>query len=160
MSIEPSDFRRVLGSFASGVTVVTTVPADGRPVGITVSSFASVSLTPALVSYNLDIEAKRYHAFADAERYAINILAAGQDGISNRFARVNGVDPFDDTAWTQGPDGVPLLTGALGWIACQRWACYPGGDHAILVGRVQALDCAAAAPLLYFRGRYGGFQAT
>jgi 3-hydroxy-9,10-secoandrosta-1,3,5(10)-triene-9,17-dione monooxygenase reductase component len=157
MPIEPSDFRRVLGSFASGVTVVTTVPADGRPVGITVSSFASVSLTPALVSYNLDIEAQRYHAFADADRYAINILASDQDGVSSRFARLTAADPFAEVAWIAGPDGVPLITGALGWIACRRWACYPGGDHAILVGRVEALDCSEGAPLLYFRGRYGDF---
>ncbi|MDX2101906.1 MAG: flavin reductase [Alphaproteobacteria bacterium] len=157
MTLDAAMFRRVLGGFASGVTVVTTRTGADQPVGLTVSSFASLSLAPPLVSFNVALSSNRHDPLVAAPAFCVNILAADQAEVSNRFARVGGEDPFANTPWHAGPEGQPVLEGALGWLVCRRWACYAGGDHSILVGEVVALDTTEQAPLLYFRGRYGAF---
>lgn len=152
------EFRRALSHFASGVTVVTTLDAAGRPVGLTASAFTSVSLTPPLVLVCVAHSAQSYPAMREAGRFAVNILAAGQEPLSQRFATSgDGAEKFAGLGWRQGALGVPLLDGTLAHLECRTAHAYPGGDHTIFVGQVEAACCAADAPepLLYFRGRYG-----
>ena len=133
------DFRNALGQFATGVTVVTTVDAQGQPVGMTVSSFNSVSLDPALVLWSLGKHAGCFPAFAQASHYAIHVLASHHQELALQFAR-RGVD-------------VPLLDDALATFECRARSQYAEGDHLILVGEVLACHHAAhPEPLLYHRG--------
>jgi len=156
--VDPEQFRRTLGSLAAGVCVATTRNGEGRPVGVTVSSFTSVSLDPPLVLFCLDRGSLSHAAFTGAGHWAVNLLAAGQQGASDRFAF--GPDPFAGTGWAPGLHGVPLLDGALGAVECAAHARHDGGDHSILVGLVLRARTAGGAPLLYWRGRYGGFTGT
>lgn len=159
--LSPDDFRRGLSHFASGVTVVTTRDRDGRPAGLTASAFTSVSLVPPLILVCVAQNAQSYPALRDSKGFAINILASGQEGISNRFASSKGVpaEKFDGVAHTAGTLGFPLLDGALACLECTTVHAYPGGDHTIFVGQVEAVRTHAdAEPLLYFRGRYGRVQ--
>lgn len=148
-------FRDALGRFATGVTVVTTRDPDGRPVGLTVNSFASVSLEPPLVSFCLDREAFSYPAFAESRSFAVNVLSAGQVDLSRTFAQASLADKFAAIATAEGATGCPLLPGALAQIECEIEMRHAAGDHVILIGRVVALEVAEdGLPLLYYRGRY------
>ncbi|MEQ8818108.1 MAG: flavin reductase family protein [Thalassobaculum sp.] len=158
MPIDPSDFRAVLGRYATGVTIVTTRGADSRPTGLTVNSFTSVSLDPPLVLFCLDRAAGSGPAFAAADCFAVNILAAGQAQKSARFA-----DPvaarFVDDGVTTWETGAPILSDALAALDCRVHARHDGGDHVILVGRVlRAQVMRDEAPLLYWRGDYRGLS--
>ena len=128
-------FRDALGQFATGVTVVTTVKADGAPVGITVNSFTSLSLTPPLVLWNLSRNSANWEAFQDAEHFAINVLAADQEPLALAFA-IPGGDPFAGLQVEKGEGGVPLLPGTLAQFECELRHRYPGGDHEMLIGEV------------------------
>ncbi|MCC7428509.1 MAG: flavin reductase family protein [Alphaproteobacteria bacterium] len=164
MSIPASLFRQVLGSFATGIVVVTARDADGLPLGVTVNSFTSVSLHPPLVLFCLDNASTTLAAFKAAGHFAINILREDQQAVSAHFARKGRAgDPagaFGAIAHHIGPhSGAALIENCLGHIECEREALLPGGDHTILLGRVLALSITEAAgttsrPLLYFRGRY------
>ncbi|HBW62346.1 flavin reductase family protein [Comamonas kerstersii] len=146
------DFRNALGQFATGVTVVTTVDAQGQPVGMTVSSFNSVSLDPALVLWSLGKHAGCFPAFAQASHYAIHVLASHHQELALQFAR-RGVDRFAGVAWHANAQGVPLLDDALATFECRARSQYAEGDHLILVGEVLACHHAAhPEPLLYHRG--------
>lgn len=146
------DFRNALGQFATGVTVVTTVDAQHRPVGMTVSSFNSVSLNPALVLWSLGRSTGSYAAFAQCSHYAIHVLASDQKDLALQFSK-RGVDRFAGVAWQANAHGVPLLGGALATFECQARSQYLEGDHLIMVGQVLACRHAAhAAPLVYHRG--------
>jgi len=156
----PEEFRRVLGHFATGVTVVTTWDADGQPTGLTASSIASVSLHPPLVLTCVSHNSQSYPAFQTGDRFAINILAADQEAISRRFASstLSGLQKFEGVGYRQGALGLPILKDALAELECRIVHAYPGGDHTIYVGQVEAADCrgdAGLEPLLYYRGRYG-----
>jgi flavin reductase (DIM6/NTAB) family NADH-FMN oxidoreductase RutF len=158
--LAPGDFRRVLGHFATGVTVVTTCDAQGRPAGLTASAFTSVSLTPPLVLVCVARDAQSYAALSASDRFAVNILASGQEAVSQRFASppaANGWEKFEGVAHKPGTLGLPVLEGALAHLECSRVHAYPGGDHTIFVGQVEAAGCQSdgAEPLLYYRGRYG-----
>jgi flavin reductase (DIM6/NTAB) family NADH-FMN oxidoreductase RutF len=147
------DFRNALGQFATGVTVVTTADDQGRPVGMTVSSFNSVSLQPALVLWSLGCHAGSYPVFAQCTHYAIHVLAAHDKPLALQFAQ-RGVDRFAGIAWQPNAQGVPVLEGALATFECRARSQYREGDHLILVGEVLACRHAAhATPLLYHRGR-------
>ena len=161
--LSPDDFRRGLGSFASGVTVVTTRDGEGRPAGLTASAFTSVSLVPPLILVCVAQNAQSYPALRDSKGFAVNILAGGQEGISNRFASSKGTsaEKFDGVPHSVGALGFPLLAGALAHLECSTVHAYPGGDHTIFVGQVEAVRTQAdpaVEPLLYFRGRYGRVQ--
>lgn len=152
--VSPGDFRDVLGNYATGVTVVTTRTSDGEPVGLTVNSFTSVSLDPPLVLFCLDREAGSLPAFETAQGFAVNILSADQTAVSNRFA-----DPlaarFDGEEVADWSTGAPILEEALAALDCTVHARHDGGDHVILVGRVQRLAVLADdEPLIYWRGSY------
>lgn len=151
--VATDQFRHVLGHFASGVTLVTTLDADGRPSGLTASAFTSVSLDPPLVLVCVDHKAHSYPALRDAGRFAVNILHAGQESLSRRFA-TSRLDKFDGVAYGPSPLGLPWITGAHAQIDCATVSAHVEGDHTILVGRVEHAATAAAEPLLYYRGRY------
>ncbi|MGE0717663.1 MAG: flavin reductase family protein [Alphaproteobacteria bacterium] len=157
MPVDPRAFRNVMGSFATGVAVATTRTAAGRPVGVTVSSFTSLSLDPPLVLFCLEWSAETWPAFRDHSHFAVNMLAEDQAGLSARFASV-GIDRWGGVAHESGPDGCPLLPGIVGWVVCRRQTVHEGGDHAIIVGRAERLERdPGRAPLLHFRGTYGRF---
>jgi flavin reductase (DIM6/NTAB) family NADH-FMN oxidoreductase RutF len=153
------DFRHVLGHFASGVTVITTRDAKGQPAGLTASAFTSVSLTPPMILVCVAHNAQSYEALRSSDRFAVNILAAGQEALSNRFATKSSTnaEKFEGVAHKPGALGLPLLAEALAHLECSTAHAYPGGDHTIFVGQVEAAstrDGEASEPLLYYRGRY------
>jgi flavin reductase (DIM6/NTAB) family NADH-FMN oxidoreductase RutF len=153
-SFEAAHFREALSTFATGVTVVTAVDATGRRVGLTANSFNSVSLEPPLVLWSLSRGASSMPAFTRGSRYAINILAADQRSIAERFAMKN-VDRFDGVAWHEGVTGAPILDGAVAVFECFNRSQYVEGDHVIFVGEVEHCDRrAGAAPLIFHGGRY------
>ncbi|HET7023943.1 MAG TPA: flavin reductase family protein [Gemmatimonadales bacterium] len=152
---DPADFRRLLGHFATGVTVLTTRAPGGGPAGMTVNSLASVSLLPPLLSVSIDRTADVHDVLVHASRFVVNILDAGQEGLSRRFAQSES-DRFAGVGWHPSTDGEPVLDGALAHIECEHFAVHPGGDHTILVGRVTGGATRGGSPLLYYRGGYTG----
>ena len=153
MKIDPLALRAALGQYATGVTVVTTHDRDGRPVGLTVNSFASVSLDPPLVLWSLALSSSRLPAFKACRHFAVNVLAADQLELSNHFA-MTGIDKFADLAWSPGLGGVPLLEGCCARFECHSEAQHEGGDHLIFVGRVERFMRDERAPLLFHGGAY------
>jgi 3-hydroxy-9,10-secoandrosta-1,3,5(10)-triene-9,17-dione monooxygenase reductase component len=147
-------FRDVLGRFASGVTVVTGT-SDGRPVGLTCQSFASVSLDPPLVLFVAARTSRAWPLIQRSGHFCVNVLAAGQASLSNVMAS-RGADKFAGVSWAPAPaSGSPVLDGVMGYVDCTIHAVHEAGDHHIVVGRV--LDLASTEltePLLFFRGRY------
>jgi len=147
--------RDAFGQFATGVTVVTTVDAAGKPVGLTANSFASVSLEPALVSWCVDKSSTRFREFAEAEYYSISVLTAEQEGLSNLFASRSWDDAvFNDTTWYEGHHKVPQLPGCMARFHCKTEYVYEGGDHLIIVGAVEDYDIDPQQPLLFVQGAY------
>ena len=152
--VDPQAMREVLGHFASGVTVVTALTADG-PAGFTCQSFSSLSLDPPLVAFAPARTSRTWPALRTIGRFCVNVLAEGQDAVSGNFAR-SGVDKFDEVPWSPSAHGSPVLDGVVAWIDAELWAEYDGGDHSIVVARV--LDLGAEPdrrPLLFHRGVYG-----
>jgi flavin reductase (DIM6/NTAB) family NADH-FMN oxidoreductase RutF len=155
--IAPDEFRRVLGHFATGVTVVTTVDAGRRPTGLTVSAFASLSLDPPLILVCVDHKSQTYSALMERGGFAVNVLGTGHESISRRFATTT-TDKFDGVAYAESPLGLPLIEGALAHLECTTVSTHVEGDHTILVGRVERTSLGDGEPLLYFRGKYGRLQ--
>ncbi|WP_106397889.1 flavin reductase family protein [Actinocorallia populi] len=155
--VEPGEFRRALGSHAAGVVVVTGT-AEGEPVGLTATSFSSVSLDPPLVSFYASHGTSTGPRLLRSPWFAINVLAEGQHELAARFAR-RGEDRFAGTAWRLGEQGVPLLEGAAARLVCRRGNTVDIGDHSLVVGLVTAAEVADLPPLLYLRGGFGRFTA-
>ena len=151
--IDPKLLRAALGTFATGVTVVTTMDADGTAHGFTANSFTSVSLSPPLVLVCPARTSKSLVAMQASGVFAVNVLSEEQRTTSNLFASKTD-DKFANLDWTAGTTGAPLLAGSAGWFDCTIEDTYPGGDHMIIVGRVRAFGEDALAPLGYFRGSY------
>ena len=150
-----------MAQFASGVTIVTAWDGGQQPVGLTASAFTSVSLSPPLLLVCVAHNAQSYASLRGAGRFAVNILSAGQETLSNRFATstINGAEKFVGVAYRPGRLGLPVLDDAVAQIECSTVHAYPGGDHTIFVGRVEAVETRTETePLLYFRGRYGRVQ--
>lgn len=150
-----ADFRRALGAFATGVTIVTTSAANGDPVGVTASSFNSVSVDPPLVLWSLAKSAKAYSVFEGARHFAIHVLADDQMPLANIFAR-SGFDKFAAIDWSCNRFGVPIFDHYVALFESQVLHRYEGGDHVILVGEVVAFDRRNIAPLLFYGGAYAG----
>ncbi|MFC1672791.1 flavin reductase family protein [Pseudomonadota bacterium] len=150
--IDERSFRQAMGSFATGVCVITTQRADGEAVGMTVNSFSSVSLAPPLVLFCLGQDSPRGHAMIEAGRFNVNILAADQVAASNHFAKPGeGIAP--EGGHSPADNGCPSLHGAVSVIECDLETTHPGGDHTIIVGRVTRLTTdMERQPLLYARG--------
>ncbi|MBI4985021.1 MAG: flavin reductase family protein [Rhodocyclales bacterium] len=156
MNLDPIALRAALGQYATGVAVVTTVEPDGNPVGLTINSFASVSLAPPLVLWSLGLASNCLSAFQNCSHFAITVLAADQVEISNRFASVAAQHRFTGLAWTPGLGGAPVLDGGCAVFECRNEARHAGGDHLILVGRVERFSRSEKPPLLFHGGRYRG----
>ena len=157
MSVTQEAFRAALGSFASGVTVVTTKDVRGKLLGITVSAFCSVSLEPPMVLICIEKTAGSHYAFEESNVFVVNILREGEAVMSERFASLHE-DKFAGLDFQRGMDGVPVLSDALAVLECRVKFSYHGGDHSIFVGEVENVKVDNGDPLLYFRGHYGKFE--
>jgi 3-hydroxy-9,10-secoandrosta-1,3,5(10)-triene-9,17-dione monooxygenase reductase component len=153
-TIDSKQFRKALGSFTTGVTVVTTRGVEGEDVGLTANSFNSVSLDPPMVLWSLDRKSSSAAAFLAAEHFAVHILASDQEHVSNQFAK-RGIDRFAGLAVERGHGDVPLLAGCSARFECRALYRHDGGDHVIFVGEVVAFDSFGRAPLVFHAGNYG-----
>ncbi|MCU0625717.1 MAG: flavin reductase family protein [Gemmatimonadaceae bacterium] len=153
MPVDKDTFRATLGRFASGITIVTAVDADGRDHGMTVSAFTSLSLEPPLVLTCIARNASVFAALTAATHIGINILAADQEPLSRRFASRDG-DRFDGVGYVRGDTGVALLADALANLECRVLERHDGGDHVILVAQVEHAQVREGQPILYYRGGY------
>ena len=151
--IDPREFRSALGMFATGVTVVTTVTTEGRPIGLTCNSFSSVSLKPPLILWSLSLYSPNLQSFLQAPYFAVNILAAEQEELSKRFASPMK-DRFADLEWSAGEGGIPLITGSAAQLQCRNETRHYSGDHVVLIGQVLQFSYRDAEPLVFVRGRY------
>jgi flavin reductase (DIM6/NTAB) family NADH-FMN oxidoreductase RutF len=152
-------FRQALGTFPTGVAVVTASPEAGHAMGITVNSFTSVSLDPPLVLWCLDRKSDRYGPFTEARHHTISVLGTAHESVSSRLAR-QGAHSLDGIALIPTECGPPALADALAVFECERHAVHEAGDHAILVGRVlRFARREAGAPLVFFQGKYGALAS-
>ncbi|WP_431221806.1 p-hydroxyphenylacetate 3-hydroxylase reductase component [Serratia sp. L9] len=152
-ALDPRAFRRALGNFATGVTVVTAATTEGARVGVTANSFNSVSLDPPLILWSIDKRSGSYSVFEQASHFAINVLAADQIDVSNRFARPSE-DKFAGIEVDIGAGGAPLLADCAARFQCEKYQQVDGGDHWIMIGKVVAFDDLGRAPLVYHQGAY------
>ncbi len=149
------EFRRALGQFPTGVTIITTADKNGELVGVTANSFNSVSMEPALVLWSVAKTARSAEIFEQTEYFSVNILGKNQTELSNKFAK-SGSDKFDNTAYTSGLGDAPLLDGCAANFQCKTWRCYDGGDHTIIIGEVMAyMQNPSVMPLVFTRGNLG-----
>jgi flavin reductase (DIM6/NTAB) family NADH-FMN oxidoreductase RutF len=151
--LDTREFRRALGTFATGVTVITTIRADGEPVGLTANSFNSVSLDPPLVLWSLALRSPSLNVFEQASHFAVNVLAADQVHVSQRFASPVP-DKFADVGWRRGLAQLPVLDGVVARLECANTVRHLSGDHVIFIGQVERFAYEAKPPLLYCHGRY------
>lgn len=148
------NLRSTLGSFATGITVVTARAPDGEPVGLTISSFNSVSLEPPLILWSLSDNSPSLEVFRRASHYAVNVLSREQQWLSDRFA-ARGKDRFAGLPLRDGLGGAPLLADCCAWFECANATQYPGGDHLIFIGRVERFaQGESESPLIFHNGRY------
>lgn len=154
MSLDTRDFRRALGKFATGVTVVTTRDAEGEHFGVTASSFNTVSMDPPLILWSIDKGAYSLAAYRDADHFVVNVLGNDQVEISNRFAS-RGEDKFAGIGIEEGVGGVAKVKNAAAHFECRTWNVYEGGDHLIIVGEVVRYGYRdAGSALVFHNGRY------
>ena len=151
--IDTARLRNALGSFATGVTIVTTRDADGVDRGVTANSFTSVSLEPPLVLWSLGKRSSSLEAFMRAEYFAVNVLAEGQEPLSDRFSS-RGVDRVAGLEIVRGRQGLALLNGCASQFECRVHRRHEGGDHWIFVGEVECFRNFERLPLLFHGGRY------
>jgi flavin reductase (DIM6/NTAB) family NADH-FMN oxidoreductase RutF len=156
--IDPRDFRNALGTYATGVTIITAADGEGKPYGITCNSFASVSLNPPLVLWSLVLYSSSLSAFQNASHFAVNVLGISQQTLANRFAKSSD-DKFAGVDWKPGLGGAPLLAESVANFQCRAANRYYGGDHVIFLGAVEAYSYNGKEPLLFAHGGYGRFVA-
>jgi flavin reductase (DIM6/NTAB) family NADH-FMN oxidoreductase RutF len=157
--IDPRDFRNALGTFATGVTIITAAGADGKPYGLTCNSFASVSLNPPLVLWSLGMFSQALGIFQNASHFAVNVLGASQQAMATKFAK-SSEDKFAGVEWIPGLGNAPLLADCVANFQCRAANRYYGGDHVIFLGAVEAYSYNRQEPLLFARGGYGRFFGT
>lgn len=153
MNFDSRQLRQVLGAFPTGVTVVTTLDAAGKPYGVTANSFSSVSLDPPLVLWSQSNSSSSHLAFRESERFVVNVMADDQVHVANQFAK-SGVDKFSGIAVREGLGGVPIIEGTAAYLECTKVAAYPGGDHTIFLGRIEHLEKSGRNSLAFGNGRY------
>jgi flavin reductase (DIM6/NTAB) family NADH-FMN oxidoreductase RutF len=157
--MDASEFRRVMGHFPTGVTVVTTRQPDGRACGLTVNAFCSVSLDPPLVLVCVERDADSHDCIGAAGFFAVNVLGEEKgEVLSRRFATFEIDDKFEGVPFGEHRTGAPVLEAALAWADCLVVESYPAGDHTIFLGQVLAADAVDGSPLVYYRGGYGSFH--
>ena len=152
-AIDPRELRDVLGCFATGVAIVTSIGDAGRPVGMTINSFSSVSLDPPLVLWSIGLNTPSRRAYAAHPSFAINIMCSQSKDMSLHFARPSD-EKFADVDWAPGHNGVPVLGGALATLECKVHDRVISGDHEIFIGRVVRLCQKSGDPLLFHRGKF------
>ncbi|PDT88163.1 nitrilotriacetate monooxygenase [Bradyrhizobium sp. Y36] len=157
-SIDPRDFRNALGTYATGVTIITAAAPDGKPYGLTCNSFASVSLNPPLVLWSLVVYSSSLTIFQNASHFTVNVLGASQQALASKFAKSSD-DKFTGVDWTPGLGKAPVLAESVANFQCRSVNRYYGGDHVIFLGAVEAYTYNAAEPLLFARGAFGRFLA-
>ena len=153
MTVDPKELRRVMGHFATGVTVITTKDIHGAPYGLTANAFMSLSLDPPLALISVDKTAQCYGCFDASKVFAVNFLSDEQEEISRRFA-TKGIDKFAGIQWREGSNGAALLAGVIGYVECRFKESHDGGDHAIIVGEIVNAGASGGRPLLFFQGKY------
>ncbi len=155
MSLNPREFRNALGRFATGVCVIAINPPDQKPFGMTVNSFASVSLDPPLVLWSLQKNSDCFSAFENAKQFSVNVLSSDQQAISNQYAKKHEHDLLEGT-YRQGRSGCVVLRDAMTSFECNLEAIHEGGDHVIIIGRVLEMNSHPAhrEPLVFFSGKY------
>lgn len=158
-SLDPRALRDAFGCFMTGVTVVTSRDAKGKPIGFTANSFSSVSMDPPLLLVSIANRSANLDSFTHAKGFAVNILSEGQKDVSATFARPSE-DRFASVYWRHGPVGSPLIAGVTAWFDCTLEKAIPAGDHTILLGRIGAFEAGAAPGLGYHRGAYFTPAAT
>jgi flavin reductase (DIM6/NTAB) family NADH-FMN oxidoreductase RutF len=156
-AIDPRDFRNALGTYATGVTIITATSGDGKPYGLTCNSFASVSLNPPLVLWSLGMFSQGLSIFQNASHFTVNVLGASQQALSNKFAK-SSEDKFAGVDWTPGLGNAPVLANCVANFQCRAANRYYGGDHIIFLGAVEAYAYNRQEPLLFARGSYGLFS--
>ena len=156
--VDDAQFKLAMSHFASGVTIVTT-EHEGKPYGLTVASFASLSLHPPLVIVCIEKSVKSHDAFVASRKFGVSILSSEQSDVSNRFASKKLDDKFAGAVTRRGELGVPLIEGALCTIECRVRDQLPGGDHSIFIGEVIDVRAREGAPLVYFRSGYHNLNA-
>jgi 3-hydroxy-9,10-secoandrosta-1,3,5(10)-triene-9,17-dione monooxygenase reductase component len=153
-SFDKRTLRDAFGSFATGVTIVTTGGPTGVDIGLTANSFSSVSLDPPMVLWSLARTSSNIDAFRNSAHFAVHILSADQEALSVRFAS-KGIDRFGGLALDRGPDSIPMLPDCMARFACKLAYQYEGGDHVIFVGEIVNFSHSARKPLVFHGGRYG-----
>jgi flavin reductase (DIM6/NTAB) family NADH-FMN oxidoreductase RutF len=157
--VSKDEFKAVMGSFAAGVTVITTVTDDGKLFGLTATAFSSLSLDPPLGLVCIDRRAASHDAIAESRRFAVNLLRAGQEELSNRFASRSD-DKFQGVAHRPGDvTGCPLFDDALAAMECRVVEVLAGGDHSIFVGELCSVRTGEGLPLVHWRGAYRGLAS-
>ena len=157
MPLSSQQLRKILGQFATGVTVVTMRLASGEPWGFTVNAFTSVSLTPPLVLVCVGHGSESFRAMSRAEYFAVNFLAEDQEELSRVFAS-RTPDRFENIPHRESSNGAPLLQDCLGFIECQKAASHEHGDHTIVIGEILTGEARAGAPLLFYGSSYGRME--
>jgi flavin reductase (DIM6/NTAB) family NADH-FMN oxidoreductase RutF len=153
LMVTSDKFRQVMGNFATGITVVTTLDRSGKPYGLTVNSFTSVSLDPVLVLVCLDNKLSGLQSFTESKHFGVSMLSDAQEDISRMFAKKDSERP--PSIYFEGQLGMPLLRNSIAIMECEVIAKHLAGDHTIFVGQVEHAEVLEAAkPLLYFRGKY------
>jgi flavin reductase (DIM6/NTAB) family NADH-FMN oxidoreductase RutF len=155
-ALDPRDFRNALGTYATGVTIVTAVADDGKPYGLTCNSFASVSINPPLVLWSLGMYSQGLPIFQNAAHFAVNVLGVSQASLATKFSK-SGVDRFDGVDWKPGLGNAPLIAGSVAQFQCRAANRYYGGDHVIFLGAVEAYAYNKQEPLLFLSGGFGRF---
>lgn len=155
---EGKALRQALGRYPTGVAIVTTRTPDGRAVGLTINSFASLSLTPALVLWSLVDRSPNLATFQRASHFAISVLAQDQEGLASRFANPAVLNKFDQVPVVESPEGVPVIEGALATLVCRSSKHVTEGDHELFIGQVVRLDTREGEPLVFHGGRFGALQ--
>ena len=158
-TIDPAALRKTLSCFPTGVAVATTRARSGAPLGVTISSFNSVSMSPPLVLWSLARQAASLEEYRAHPGFAINVLAAGQEDLCRRFAGEER-DRFAGLEWTEGAMGLPVLRGTAAILECATHAIHEGGDHEILIGRVVAHAETDRTPLVFGKGKLVALDTT
>ncbi|MFZ0660585.1 MAG: flavin reductase family protein [Candidatus Binataceae bacterium] len=153
MPIEKNELRRVMGHFATGVTVITALRASGEMHGLTANAFSSVSLVPPLLLICVDKKAESYPCFEETKLFTVNILSAEQEALSRKFA-VSGGNKFEGVSYHRGANGAPILDGAIAYLECRLSGSMDAGDHTVYLGEIEQAETHEAKPLLFFRGGY------
>src|ERR1700754_1452993 len=158
-ALDPRDFRNALGTYATGVTIVTAVADDGNPYGLTCNSFASVSINPPLVLWSLGMYSQGLPIFQNASHFAVNVLDVSQQELALSFSKSSG-EKFAGVEWRPGLGNAPVIAGSVAQFQCRAVNRYYGGDHIIFLGAVEAYAYGAQEPLLFARGGFGKFAPS